>query len=147
MHFGYCLFTRNSNGDRSELLVQSKFGNNRKYTSVGNISDDGFKHSMIYAAVNLVFIIFITFIGYMYVNRRHHPTFHEMREIHGHEYISHTFVGYNVLIMTHNLILAVGVGIAHTCLLRAFEGCKLEGFEEVLDPGKADNSTRLIDGL
>lgn len=106
------------------VAPQLRYAFNEEWMLFGEIDTKEFRNSMIYAAVNLLFIMGVMVLGYWYVNKRHHPTFHEMREIHGHEYINHTFVGYNVLIMTHNLLLAVGVIVTHNCLLGSFQNPK-----------------------
>lgn len=53
-----------------------RFGLNKEYTPFSGINGEDYRNSMIYAAVNLVFIFFVAFLGYMLLRSRHHQTYH-----------------------------------------------------------------------
>ncbi|CAN8074274.1 unnamed protein product [Agarophyton chilense] len=100
-----------------------RFGLNKEYTPLATFSKEQYRHSMIYAASNLVFIGAVALVGYYYLNKRHHQTFHEIREIHKHDLVHHTWVGLVTAIVTHNLILTIAIILSHYCIFSAFEGC------------------------
>jgi hypothetical protein len=45
------------------------------------VKGEQYQNSMTYAGTNLVFIFMVMFLGYWYLYRRHHATFHEIREV------------------------------------------------------------------
>lgn len=55
-----------------------RFGLNKEYTPLSSIGGDDYRNSMIYAAVNLIFIFFIAFLGYSMLRAKHHRTYHGM---------------------------------------------------------------------
>lgn len=45
------------------------------------VNGEQYENSMTYAGVNFVFIIIVMTLGYGYLRKRHHQTFHEIREV------------------------------------------------------------------
>lgn len=45
------------------------------------VNADQYENSMTYAGVNLVFVFCVMIFGYMYLRKRHHQTWHEIREV------------------------------------------------------------------
>lgn len=106
-----------------------RYGLNKAFTplGVGILEGEKYRNSMIYAASNLVFIVVVGVIGYTFLNKRHHQTFHEIREIHRHDFVHPNMVGMVTAIITHNMILTVAIVLSHYCIFATFKGCKLEG--------------------
>ncbi|PXF48118.1 hypothetical protein BWQ96_02070 [Gracilariopsis chorda] len=100
-----------------------RFGLNKDFTALARFSADQYRNSMIYAASNMVFIAAIAVVGYVYLHKRHHQTFHEIREIHRHDLVHHTWVGLITAIITHNLILTIAIILSHYCIFSSFQGC------------------------
>lgn len=100
-----------------------RYGLNKKFTPLSVITDEEYRHSMIYAAANLFFITLVGVLGYMFLHKRHHQTFHEIREIHRHDLLHHTMVGMVTAIITHNMILTIAIVLSHYCIFSSFEGC------------------------
>jgi uncharacterized membrane protein len=101
-----------------------RFGLNDEHTPLQAISGDQYRNSMIYAAANLVFVFIVLLMGYRMLHKRHHQTFHEIRELHKHDLNNHTRVGLIVAIITHNLVLAIGIILRPYCIYSAFKDCK-----------------------
>lgn len=98
-----------------------RFGLNKEFTPLSFISPNQYRNSMIYAACNLVFIALVALFGYVMLNKRHHQTFHEIREIHRHDLVHHTFVGLVTAIITHNLIFVIAIILSHYCVFTSFD--------------------------
>jgi hypothetical protein len=100
-----------------------RFGLNKEYTPLSEITGYQYRNSMIYAAANLVFVTLIMLFGYRFLHKKHHQTFHEIRELHQHDLHNHTRVGLIIAIITHNLVLAIGVILRPYCIYAAFREC------------------------
>lgn len=107
-----------------------RYGLNKEYTPLGTafLCGHQYRNSMIYAASNLVFILVVAVFGYSYLHKRHNQTFHEIREIHRHDFVHHTVVGMVTAIITHNLILTIAFILSHYCIFSAFKDCRLTDF-------------------
>lgn len=114
-----------------------RFGINQDYTPLAEVLLDGdestallknheYRNSMIYAAINLGFILVVAILGYTYLNKKHHQTFHEIREIHRHDFIHHAMVGEITAIITHNMIMTIAIILSHYCIFASFNKCVLE---------------------
>lgn len=104
-----------------------RYGTNSEYNPLGtSIGGEDYRNSMIYAAVNLVFVIVVALLGYWYLNKRHHQTYHEIREIHKHDLLNHNWVGLVTAIMTHNLIFTIAIILSHYCVFSSFKECRAE---------------------
>lgn len=103
-----------------------RFGLNEKYTPLSVYGGEQYRNSMIYAGANLAFIAVVAAFGYWFLNKRHHQTFHEIREIHRHDLVHHTWVGLMTTIITHNLIMTIAIVLSHYCIFSAFLGCVLD---------------------
>lgn len=102
-----------------------RFGLNKEFTPLKFITAEKYRNSLIFAASNLVFIVLAGVVGYWFLHRRHHQTFHEIREIHRHDLLHHTMVGMVTAIITHNLILTSAIILSHYCVFASFQGCVL----------------------
>lgn len=102
-----------------------RFGVNEEFTPLGMFEADEYRNSMIYAAANLGFILLVAFFGYTYLNKQHHQTFHEIREIHRHDFVHPAMVGMVTAIITHNMILTIAIVLSHYCVYASFQGCEL----------------------
>jgi len=108
-----------------------RFGLNKDFNPLGDvdgpnfITSDQYRNSMIYAGANLVFILLVGVLGYYFLQKRHHETFHEIREIHRHDFLHHTMVGLVTSIITHNMIFTIAIILSHYCIFASFEGCIL----------------------
>lgn len=91
---------------------------------------NGWRNSMLYASGNLVFIAMVTALGYFVLYKWHHTAFHEVRTIQIHEFRSYTYVGFVVAILTHNIILALGMLLQHYCVFSSFADCR---FTDIVD--------------
>lgn len=104
-----------------------RYGVNRKYFPLSKsgiiVEFDGFRNSMIYAAVNFVFVLAALALGYVFLYRKHHQTFHEARELHVHDLQNHTRIGLIVAILTHNMIFALAIVFSPYCVFSAFKEC------------------------
>lgn len=110
-----------------------RFGFNEFYTPLGAELKDGqavlesheYRNSIIYAAVNLGFILVVAILGYAYLNRAHKETFRQIREIHRHDLVHHTLVGEIIAIITHNMILTIAIILTHYCIFASSDDCKI----------------------
>lgn len=102
-----------------------RFGFNEEFTPLSEYDTDKYQNSLIYSAGNLAFIVFVGVVGYFYLYRRHHTTFHEIKEIHRHDFVHHTMVGMVTAIITHNMILTLAIILSHYCVYASFMRCKL----------------------
>lgn len=100
-----------------------RYGLNDKYTPLSVYKFVDYRNSMIYAASNLGFIVFVAVFGYVYLSKRHHQTFEEIREIHFHDFVHHTKVGLVTTIITHNLILTMAIILSHYCIYSSSNSC------------------------
>lgn len=104
-----------------------RYGVNRKYFPLSKsgivVGVDGYRNSMIYAAVNCVFVLAVMAFGYAFLYRKHHQTFHEARELHVHDLQNHTRIGLIVAILTHNMIFAIAIVFSPYCVFSAFKEC------------------------
>ncbi|GAB0489727.1 hypothetical protein MMPV_000952 [Pyropia vietnamensis] len=91
---------------------------------------NGWRNSMLYSGVYLVFIVIVTALGYFVLYKWHHTSFHEVRAIQIHEFRSYTYVGFVVAILTHNIILALGMLLQHYCVFSSFADCR---FTNIVD--------------
>lgn len=103
-----------------------RFGFNQNFTPLKEYSEEKYRNSLVYAAGNFGFIIAVGLVGYFYLYRRHHATFHEIREIHRHDLVHHTMVGMVIAIITHNMILTLAIILSHYCVYASFRACVLE---------------------
>uniref|UniRef100_A0A7S1TE76 Transmembrane protein n=1 Tax=Compsopogon caeruleus TaxID=31354 RepID=A0A7S1TE76_9RHOD len=97
-----------------------RFGLNDEHFPLSGIGVEEYRNSMIYAASYLIFVLLVGIMGYRYLKTRYPVTFEDMKSIHGHEFLHHTFVGFVVSILTHNLILAIAILASHYCTFSAF---------------------------
>eukprot|EP00177_Eucheuma_denticulatum_P007458 GFKZ01013576.1.p1 GENE.GFKZ01013576.1~~GFKZ01013576.1.p1 ORF type:complete len:570 (-),score=44.55 GFKZ01013576.1:1316-2857(-) len=102
-----------------------RFGLNKEFTPLAGFTIERYRNSMIFAASNFGFIMLVLVIGYVYLHRRHHATFHEIREIHLHDLLHHTMVGMVIAIITHNMILTLAIILSHYCIFASFKLCML----------------------
>lgn len=98
-----------------------RYGLNKDFNSLSLISDRDYRNSMIFSASNLIFIVLVGVIGYMFLHRSHHATFHEIREIHLHDLLHHTMVGMVTAIITHNMIVTGAIVLSHYCIFSSFD--------------------------
>lgn len=104
-----------------------RFGVNKEYNPLGRVVGENFitgeqyRNSMIYAGANLGFILGVGILGYYFLQKRHHQTFHEIREIHRHDFLHHTLVGLVTTIITHNMIFTVAIIMSHYCIFSSFK--------------------------
>jgi hypothetical protein len=107
-----------------------RWGSNREYAPFSSsgvlVGGEEYRNSMIYAGVNLLFIMGVMVAGYAYLRNRHHQTFHEIREIHVHDLANHTRVGLIVAILTHNMLFALGIIMSPYCVFSAFKKCRYD---------------------
>lgn len=107
-----------------------RYGSNREFFPFSRsglvVDESAFRNSMIYAGVNLVFIFCVLFLGYAFLNRFHHQTYHEARELHVHDLQNHTRVGLIVAIITHNLIFALAIVMSPYCVFSSFRDCRYD---------------------
>jgi hypothetical protein len=102
----------------------TRYGTNYDYLPY--VSFDDYRRSLIFAAANLAFIVVVAILGYIVLNKKYHSTYHEIIEIQGKQLFSHTFVGFVIVIIAHNLILSnVFALLSQYCIFNAFdaEGC------------------------
>lgn len=104
-----------------------RFGLNKEYTPFVVITKDEYRNSVIYASANLVFIFAVAVLGYTILKKYHHETFHEIRQIHRHDFVHHTMVGHITAIITHNLILTIAIIMSQYCIFASFRECVLTG--------------------
>lgn len=108
-----------------------RFGLNKERFPFGpTLPIDGWRNSMVYAGVNLIFIGLVTLLGYFVMYKWHHTAFHEVKTIHIHEFHSYTYVGFVVAILTHNIILALGMLLQHYCVFSSFNDCRFADIVE-----------------
>lgn len=105
------------------ISLMLRFGLNKEFTPLAIYDHQRYSNSMIYAAANLGFILLVGCIGYFYLNRAHHDTFREIREIHMHDLVHHTMVGMVTAIITHNMILTLAIILSHYCIFSSFQQC------------------------
>lgn len=105
-----------------------RYGTNDLYTPLAEATGLRFyqyRNSMIYAACNLGFIAAVGVFGYAYLSKQHNQTFHEIREIHRHDFVHHTMVGMVTAIITHNMIMTIAIILSHYCIFASFHSCTL----------------------
>lgn len=102
-----------------------RFGFNKEFTPLSGYDQELYRNSLVYAAGNFGFIALVGVIGYFYLHRRHHATFHEIKEIHRHDLVHHTMVGMVTAIITHNMILTLAIILSHYCVFASFKQCNL----------------------
>lgn len=105
-----------------------RYGTNGLYTPLAEATGLAvyqYRNSMIYAACNLGFIAVVGVFGYAYLSKQHDQTFHEIREIHRHDFVHHTMVGMVTAIITHNMIMTIAIILSHYCIFASFHSCKL----------------------
>lgn len=105
-----------------------RYGTNDLYTPLSEVKGLPFyqyRNSMIYAASNLGFIVAVLVFGYAYLSKQHDQTFHEIREIHRHDFVHHTMVGMVTAIITHNMIMTIAIILSHYCIFASFQRCTL----------------------
>eukprot|EP00475_Leptophrys_vorax_P010039 TRINITY_DN16710_c0_g1_i1.p1 TRINITY_DN16710_c0_g1~~TRINITY_DN16710_c0_g1_i1.p1 ORF type:complete len:357 (+),score=90.81 TRINITY_DN16710_c0_g1_i1:25-1071(+) len=102
----------------------TRYGVNADY--LPSVSWEDYRNSLVYAAANLVFIFLVMILGYLVLSKRYHDTYHEIIRIQGSQLFSHTFVGFVLVIIVHNLILSnVFSLLSQYCIYNAFDsqGC------------------------
>lgn len=104
-----------------------RFGTNRDLTPLSKsgliVDSDQFSNSMVYAALNLLFVLLVMAFGYQLLRIRHHQSFHELREIHVHDLQNQSRVGLIIAIITHNLVFAIATILSPYCVFAGFKSC------------------------
>lgn len=97
-----------------------RFGHNRD--NYPQVRFDQYENSMVFASANLGFQLCVLAGGYYLLLRKFPKTYEEIRNIHGKQLFSLTYIGFVIATVSHSLLLSLALMLRNYCIFGAFRG-------------------------